>query len=449
MNLTSITAPVFLRRAGYGDFLRYLADAEAVQWKPSAEIRRLQWQRFQAILAHAAQRVPYYRDLFAERKLTVRSVESLADLQRVPLLMKAVVLAQGDRLLTEGVDKSTLSSRYSSGSTGRPTTVYLDRDRANRSWGFNTRHNLWAGLGWGCKLGSMWAAAPEVRPVANTGLRAVKQRLMSRAMGNPREVHLNPFNYTEAQMQRFAEQLVSFRPDVLLGYSNSLYFLAKHVQAAGIEGIRPRGIICGGESLDAEGRRLLESVFASQVFLRYGSRETDIIASECEHGRLHVNDDNLLVEVLTDPGQPYGRVVITDLWNYAMPLIRYEIGDFASWSDQRCACGRGLSILAGVEGRSSEMFKTRDGRMVSGLWFTDVLRGLLAVKRFQVRQTDYDAFHIRITTDSDSALDVLLADAFAKIRGHFGDATRITVVRENEIAQEASGKFKFLISDVR
>jgi len=448
MNLASITAPVFLRRAGYGDFLRYLAEAEAVQWKSSGEIQQLQWQRFHAILAHAAQRVPYYRDVFAAHGITPGSIAAPADLQRVPLLTKSVVQTQNDLLLTEGVDKSTLTFRRSSGSTGKPTIVYVDKDRANRSWGFNTRHNRWAGLVWGCKLGSMWGGAPS-QPVFAKGLRGVRQRLMWRAMGNPREVHLNPYDYTDAQMQQFVEQLAVLRPDVLLGYANSLYFLAKHLQAAGIGGIRPRAIISGGESLDAEARRLLESVFASRVFLRYGSRETDIIASECEHGKLHVNDDNLLVEVLTDPGQPYGRVVITDLWNYAMPLIRYEIGDFASRSDQACACGRGLSVLAGVEGRSSEMFKTRDGRMVSGLWFNGVFREVPVVKRFQVRQTDYDAFHIRFTTDSSAAPDVLLADVFAKVRRQFGDSSRITVERTDEIVQEGSGKFRFLISDVR
>jgi phenylacetate-CoA ligase len=132
-----------------------------------------------------------------------------------------------------------------------------------------------------------------------------------------------------------------------------------------------------------------------------------------------------------------------------MPLIRYEIGDFASPSDQACPCGRGLSILSGVEGRSSEMFRTRDGRMVSGLWFTGVFREIPAVKRFQVRQTDYDAFHVRYTTDSSVAPDILLADMFAKVRDQFGAASRITVVREDEIAPEGSGKFRFLISDVR
>ena len=448
MNLVSIAAPVFLRRAGYGDFLRYLAEADAAQWKSGAEIQRLQWQRFHALLAHAAQRVPYYGETFAKHGITARSIETRADLQRVPLLTKSDVQAHGERMLTEGVDKATLTVRRSSGSTGKPTIVFVDRDRANRSWGFNTRHNRWAGLVWGCRLGSMWSEKPS-RPPMSGGFRGVKQRLMWRAMGNPREVHLNPYNYTDVQMQQFVERLAALRPNVLLGYSNSLYFLAQYVQATGVRDIRPRAIICGGESLDSEARRLLESAFTSKVYLRYGSRETDIIASECEQGRLHVNDDNLLVEVLAEPGQPYGRVVITDLWNYAMPLIRYEIGDFASPSEQTCPCGRGLSILAGVEGRSSEMFRTRDGRMVSGLWFTGVFREIPAVKRFQVRQTDYDAFHIRFTSDSNAAPDVLLADAFAKIRAQFGDASRITVVREDEIAQEGSGKFKFLISDVR
>ena len=148
-------------------------------------------------------------------------------------------------------------------------------------------------------------------------------------------------------MDQFAETLISFQPNILLGYSNSLYFLAKHFSENDIQGVHLRGIICGGETLTPEARKLLESVFKAKVFLRYGSREFDIIASECDHGGLHVNDDNLLVEVLKEPGKKTGRILVTDLNNYAMPLIRYDTEDIASTISGSCPCGRGLSLLGG------------------------------------------------------------------------------------------------------
>jgi phenylacetate-CoA ligase len=293
----------------------------------------------------------------------------------------------------------------------------------------------------------MWGLPFNPLDSEGSGLRRKWQSWMSLAMGNPREVYLNPYEYSDHEMRRFVERLVRFQPDVLLGYTNSLYFLAKHVQAAGIRSIRPRGIICGGEPLHPEGRLLLESVFHSKVFLRYGSREADIIASECQHGRMHVNDDNLLVELLTDPGEVFGKVLVTDLWNFAMPLIRYDLEDFASWADGTCPCGRGLSILAGIEGRRSEMFRTQDGRMVSGLWFTSFMREIPELKRYQVHQTGYRTFRIRIVTDPNLPPEEVLRPAISQIRSRFGEDTSIEIIRETEIKQVGTGKFRFLISD--
>ncbi len=449
MGLAKLVAPWFLRRAGHGEYLRYLQEAEALQWRSPQEIQQVQWQRLQRLLDHAREKVPYYSKLFATHQFRAGSFQSRADLSRIPVLTKTDIQQNEDALIAAGIDKATLTWRRSSGSTGKPTKIYLDTDRGNHSWAYNTRHNRWAGLDWGSRVGSMWGLPINPPDSEPSGLRGRWQGWMSHAMGIPREEYLNPYEYSDAEMQRFVERLVRFQPDVLLGYTNSLYFLAKYVHAAGVRGIHPRGIICGGEALHAEGRQLLESVFDSKVFLRYGSREADIIASECEHGRMHVNDDNLLVEVLTESGEAFGRVLVTDLWNFVMPLIRYDLEDVASWADGPCPCGRGLSILAGVEGRKSEMFRTQDGRTVSGLWFTSFMREIPELSRYQVHQTGYKTFRIRIVTDSDRPPEEILRPAIVQIKGRFGEDTAIQITREVEIRQVGTGKFRFLISDVR
>src|SRR5262249_51893036 len=138
-----------------------------------------------------------------------------------------------------------------------------------------------------------------------------------------RRLILDASALSEAAMAGFARALISYQPAVLLAYANTLGLFARYVQAEKIEGIRPQGIICSAEVLTKENRQLIENVFGCPVFNRYGSREFAMIASECEaHEGLHINAENLLVEVVSDGrscSDEDGEIVITDLRNFAMP----------------------------------------------------------------------------------------------------------------------------------
>src|SRR5262249_8028755 len=144
----------------------------------------------------------------------------------------------------------------------------------------------------------------------------------------------------------------------------------------GPSGYRPRGIITSAMVLHNWQRRVIEEVFACRVTNRYGCEEVSLIACECErHEGLHVNADNLLVEVLRDgrpaaPGEP-GSVVVTDLSNRAMPLLRYQVGDVAVATDRLCPCGRGLPLLERIEGREADYVVTPSGRLISGISLTE------------------------------------------------------------------------------
>ena len=119
-----------------------------------------------------------------------------------------------------------------------------------------------------------------------------------------------------------------------------------------------------------EQREFLEETFGGKVFNRYGCREISLLASECErHTGMHVNSDAVIVEIEPVAGMPenVGRVLVTDLLNRSMPLIRYEIGDFASWVDgPACPCGRSLPRIAQIEGRSTDFLRLPDGTLISG-----------------------------------------------------------------------------------
>jgi phenylacetate-CoA ligase len=451
MGLARLVAPWFLRRAGQSDYLRFLREAESNQWKSPAEIRDIRWQKFLRLLDHAVREVPYYQKTFRGHGLDVSHIHSLDDVPRIPLLTKTHIQQNLDSLLARGADKGTLVQKSSSGSTGTPTTVYLDSERGLRSWAWNTRHNRWAGLDWGSKVGSMWGQPSAAQPSAQRA-RSWWQRQMDATgrtlSGQTRELYLNPYGYSAAEMDRFAHNLVAFQPDILLGYSNTLHALAWHVQENRIAGIRPRGIIPGGEVLTPEVRTLLESVFGCKVFMRYGTREVDIIASECEHGGLHLNNDHLLVELVPETDTGAARVVVTDLHNFAMPLIRYDLEDLATPGAESCPCGRRLSLLGSIVGRTAEVFRSRSGYSVGGLWFSSQLRLIPGVTTYQVHQTGYEDFRIRVVASrklTESDFQPLLSG----IREKFGRDTRIQLEQVPDIKKTGTGKFRFLICDVR
>src|SRR5262249_47435456 len=136
-----------------------------------------------------------------------------------------------------------------------------------------------------------------------------------------------------------------------------------------------------------------------RVFNRYGCREVSVIASECDrHTGMHVNADCLLVEIVDDAGKPAdaGRIIVTDLLNRSMPLIRYEIGDVGTWAQGGCPCGRSLPRLAAVEGRTTDFLVLSDGRRISGPALTLVVADMSDVSQVQFIQRTRDHVTLRV-----------------------------------------------------
>src|SRR5262249_21301964 len=181
---------------------------------------------------------------------------------------------------------------------------------------------------------------------------------------------------TDADLAAFAVRLKRRPPGLIFGHAHSLYLLAKFVECHGPAGIRPRGIITTAMVLHDWQRRVIEVVFACPVTNRYGCEEVSRIACECErHAGLHINSDGVYVEVLAGgrpaaDGEP-GAVVVTDLVNRAMPILRYKVGDVAALTKRRCECGRGLPLMERIEGRESDYVTTELGELISGISLTE------------------------------------------------------------------------------
>jgi aspartate 1-decarboxylase len=171
-------------------------------------------------------------------------------------------------------------------------------------------------------------------------------------------------------MRGYAANLKRFRPSVITGYPSALTAFSRFCRDTGLDLPSPRAVVTGGERLFAHQRAMIEGVFGAGVYERYGSRRFSIVAHECpEHRGLHIFSDLYHVEVIHESGRPAGKgetgeLVITDLSNLYMPLIRYRTGDLAVQGGSGCPCGRNLPMLERLEERFDESMVAQEGKIV-------------------------------------------------------------------------------------
>lgn len=437
--IRDVLFPLALWRRGESAQVRYLREFERTQYLPADQLRTLQLARLRTLLEHAYRRCPFYRERFDTLGMVPSDIRSLADLQALPVLEKRDIQEQRDRMVAGDWPREDLISNQTGGSTGTPISFFLSRERKCSRAAATIRHNRWAGWDVGDKVAAVWGA-PQDAP------RNWRGRLSDALL--ERRLFLDTGHLTEARMMEFHAALRRFRPKIMLAYARSAVMLARFLKARGLTPYQPHSIVTSAEVLEPAERLLLQEVFGCEVFNRYGCREVSVIASECsEHRGLHVMAEGLVVEVahageVSPDG--LGSILVTDLFNYAMPLIRYRIGDMGAWEPGQCPCGRGLPRLRHVAGRVTDFLVGTDGRLVSGVFLaTYLVAQRPSLGQVQILQDVPGQALFRIKRaaafrDPDD-LDYLQSAT----RRHLGDDATIDWEFVDELPVEPSGKFIF------
>ncbi|MGV3719585.1 MAG: phenylacetate--CoA ligase family protein [Actinomycetota bacterium] len=413
------------------------------QWLSRAEVDALQWGELRRLLRHAYANVPFHRERLRMLGVTPDDIKTPADFARLPLMEKRDFSAHSDTLLARGFDPSELFSNGTGGSTGEPMRYQLDRNSYEWRQAAHVRGNMWAGSGLGRREFHLWGE--PMRPGSQAA--SVKKRMWHWALNHH---YANSYEMSPETMARYLDDLNRIRPEVVIGYSYSLFLFARYIADRGAKAWSPRGIIGTAEKLLPHQRETIETVFGARVFERYGCREVMLIGMECEeHHGLHLTSENLYVEVVKDgrPARPgeVGDVVVTDLHNYAMPFLRYRNGDLAIASDRVCPCGRGLPLIEEVHGRTLDVLRSPDGRSISGVFVPMFFKDYPWVAEFQVEQTALDQIHVRIKPDAGFS-EGLLPDLQADLQGRLGPQVRIHFSLVDQIPRSASGKHRPVIS---
>lgn len=430
----NVMHPLMAWRAG-SKHLRHLRELRRTQFDPPEVIRERQFAALKAQLHHAQATVPYYRAAWARAGVHPDDVKSFADLEAFPVVTKADIRRFERALISSGYDPAKLRVKRTSGSTGVPLNVYIDEPAVQWKTACTLRSDEWSGWRLGQRVAKVWGN-PEYRHFGLKG--RLRNYLFDRA------VYLDTLDLNDARIAEFTAAIRRHRPGLIFGHAHSLYLLACSLKKSGVTDVRPGGIISTAMLLHDWQRAVIEKVFGCPVTNRYGCEEVSLVASECEeHAGLHVNADSVYTEVPAD-----GRLLVTDLTNRAMPLIRYRIGDVVVPSSRCCACGRGLPLIERVEGRDADYVVTPAGRLVSGISLTENFAlHIPGTAQVQIVQESLTELRIRLVPDDEFGPDSrrkigeLVGDVF-------GPDVRYDVELVDAIPQEPGGKYRFCISKV-
>ena len=426
--------------------MRYLREYNRTQFFSTEAIRELQWQRLQTLLRHAYAQCAFYRRRFEDAGLTPDDFRGLEDLRALPILEKRDIQEQSKGMVARNWPRTDLIANQTGGSTGAPVSFYLSKARKCSRAAATLRHNRWAGWRIGDRTAVIWGA-PRDRP--DDSWRA---RLRGALLREP--LWLDTANITETSLAEFHTEILRYQPRIIQAYARAAVLFARYLQARGLTPYRPHSIVTSAEVLEEDERRLVEDVFGCPVFNRYGCREVSVIASECPaHRGLHIMAEGLYLEVETPhgpaaPGE-MGSILVTDLLNHAMPLIRYRIGDVGAWASGACPCGRGLPRLERVSGRVTDFLVGCDGRLVSGVYLaTYVVAQRPSLGQVQIVQRKAGAVTYRIKPGRD--FKYLLDLEYLRMMTHryLGAGMQIDSEMVDDLPSEPSGKFLFSRSSV-
>jgi len=375
---------------------------ERNQWLAKSDLEKVQLRKLKAIVAHAYDKVLFYRNLYDQYGVHPNDLKSLEDIQKFPITSRESVRDTPlQERIAAGVDISQCTAYTTSGSTGIPVIVledkssvdYLDAYQLRRlfEYGYRPWHKI-------LHFTTQWK--PRKESIGTTGearsglVKKIRDRRVKCLMaGWDIDEHL--------------ELLKMYSPEFLVAPPSYLKVIVKTMHERGITNIRPKVIISCGEMLDNLTRTFLSSSFGSQVYNGYGCIEIAPLgmAWECRFHGFHINSDVVFLEFLRDgePASPgeRGEVIATSLFRSATPLIRYRVGDFATPSDEMCPCGRQMPLIKHVDGRMVDLLRMPDGRLISQHSVIIPIEKIPGLAKYKVKQESQHKISISIEKSKD------------------------------------------------
>ena len=418
--------------------IRLLHQVRKNQWLKTSELEELQSKKLRAMVKHAYENTEFYHRKFKDAGIRPEDIKTVEDLEKVPFTTKEELRVHSlGSILAKGVDLSQCLVTETSGSTGIPTKVVYDVGANDYSKAVNLRSHIENGL----RIRSKWVVFGDPHHFQK------QQWFQKLRIFSP--IWISYIDTVDEQISR----LCKLKPDVLEGYPSSIRLLVKAIEDSGIEDIKPKTIFGTAELLDRETRRYINSVFDVEMVDLFGCVELNRTAWECrEHEGYHMDIDAVVMEFIKDgesvSAGERGEIVYTGLYNYAMPLIRYEVGDVGVPSDETCHCGRGLPLMKVVEGRTDSFMQAPNGRIFPPLIWANTMRHIQGIRQFKAIQEKKDLIRIMVVKAGEFS-QMTIDQIEHAIKEVMGDDVNVETEIVDEIPKDKSGKVRAAESKVR
>jgi phenylacetate-CoA ligase len=422
----------------------YLWQLKKDQWKKVRELEDIQFKKLKEIITYAYEYVPYYHRLFKSVKFKPSDLKEKNFIKKIPITTKMDLQRAYPSIIAKGIDLSKQSCNFTSGSTGIPLRVIKDKKTDACHYAKDIYTLLECEVSFKDTFVYIRSMAESIKP----------PKPYSIILGSLRSYTVPVFNESE----KILSVLKQLNPDAFQTFPSVLTDLS----AGETSGINPRKIFAIGENLTQHCREVTRRAFNVEINELYGSIEFENLAFECnEHAGLHIITDSALLEFLD---QDYdhvaagesGEIVVTDLLNHAMPLIRYKLGDVGIPSDERCNCGRGWPLIKNIEGRTNDNFVLPSGRKASFFAFfrfihKELEEQVFGISQFQVIQEKRNKLVLKVVKGkefNESSIERLRE----KMEAFFitlGEEVKVEILIVDEIPRGKTGKRQTIISLVR
>ena len=407
------------------------------------EIEKLSWEKTKKLLDYAYQHVPFYSSRFGKLGITPDDIRTPSDFEKFPLLTRKDLMENFDLLLSDEFTLHDVNISTTGGSSGVPAKVCHQRSVPR------------AAMGW--RLLDWWGISPaaDVAEVYR-GLSANwKSRLLRSLLSFPgQQLLLDATSFTEEDICCFLKGFSKLRPALLHGYVGAVDAVAEYMLDNDIKVSSPKAIWLTSAPITPVQQQRIEKAFGAPVYDQYGCCEIYWLAAECpKREGLHMFYDIRRFEFVDEqsknvPNGEYGDIVITDLENFAFPLIRYANGDRGRRLEKICSCGCNLPLMDKVKGRISETFVLPSGARLNGEFLTTLFDDSpTAVKQFQVHQLKDASIVIRVVPNPsypnlDSKLDIIRNRLVERIHSE----VPVSLEKVESIPLQ-KGKMKYVISE--
>ena len=412
------------------------------------QIQDFNFKRRMKLLAFAYEHVPYYRNLYKGVGLEPGDVKSESDWTRIPMLTREALRFQYDSLKADNLVPGTYQMFTTGGSSGEPSKILKDQR-------FATKALKWRGVKWaGLRLGQDLATIMRTHPGG------WKARLRQWAAWFPsKNIILDAGEMSEENIRRFIREWQKVKPAAANSYVGGIHQLALYCQERGIELPPPIAIFTTAAPLGNVTRKEISNAFHAPVYDSYVATEAHPMADQCScqvkaGGRaLHIHDDYFHLEFVDDNGTPKpigeeGDILVTDTGNFAMPMIRYRLGDRGRAIEGKCPCGRTYRLMDAVKGRSFDFIYLKTGRIMGECWATAFDDCLMAIHNFQIHQYPDRSVTLSVVInreypDAEKCVRKVADD----LQRQLGDLP--LKLEYKDFIPHVRGKIKYIISDIK